>query len=119
MWLSMPDAEIVAVADADEKGLAAELKKVKVGKGFADYRAMLAEAKPDIASIGHRHIDQHRDMVMACVEAGVKEFTLKSRSSGPSSRRTKSWPRARSTTSSSPSPTATATTPSCRSSRNS
>jgi predicted dehydrogenase len=72
MWLSMPEAEIVAVADAGEMGLAAELKKLKIEKGFASYKAMLADVKPDVASIGPRHIDQHRDMVMACVEAGVK-----------------------------------------------
>ena len=72
MWLHVPAAEIVAVADADEKGLAAERKKLKVDKGFADYRMMLAETKPDIAAIGPRHIDQHRDMIMAAIEAGAK-----------------------------------------------
>jgi predicted dehydrogenase len=73
MWLNLPETEIVGVADADAKGLEAELKKLKTAaKGFADYKQMLAEVKPDIASIGPRHIDQHRDMVLACVEAGVK-----------------------------------------------
>lgn len=72
MWLSVPETEIVAVADADAKGLEAELKKLKVGKGFADYRAMLREMKPDIAAIGPRHIDQHRDMCLAAIEAGVR-----------------------------------------------
>lgn len=72
VWLKVPETKIVAVSDPDEKGLAAELKKLKVDKGFADYRKMLAETKPDFVAIGPRHIDQHRDMMLACIEAGVK-----------------------------------------------
>lgn len=72
MWLKIPAVEIVAVADADEKGLKAELKKLGVEKGFADYRAMLAEVKPDIVAIGPRHIDQHRDMLLAAIQAGAR-----------------------------------------------
>jgi predicted dehydrogenase len=72
MWLSMPETEIVGVADADAKGLADELKKLKVEKGFADYHKMLAELKPEIVAIGPRHIDQHRDMMMAAIDAGAK-----------------------------------------------
>ncbi len=72
MWLKLPEVAIVAVADADAKGLAAELKKLKVEKGFADYRAMLRETRPDIVAIGPRHIDQHRDMVLAAIEGGAR-----------------------------------------------
>jgi len=72
MWLQLPETEIVAVADADAKGLEGALKKLKVTKGFADYRKMLAETKPDIVAIGPRHIDQHRDMILASVEAGAR-----------------------------------------------
>lgn len=71
-WLDVPGMDIVAVADADSKGLAAELAKLKVSKGFADYRRMLAEMKPEFVGIGPRHIDQHRDMALACLEAGVR-----------------------------------------------
>ncbi|MBI3881972.1 MAG: Gfo/Idh/MocA family oxidoreductase [Verrucomicrobia bacterium] len=72
MWLLMPETEIVAVADADAKGLEGALKKMKVTKGFADYRKMLVEAKPDLVAIGPRHIDQHRDMILAAVESGAR-----------------------------------------------
>lgn len=72
MWLQLPETEIVAVADADAKGLAAAQKKLKLDKGFADYRAMLAETKPDIVSIALRHIDQHRDMALAAIESGAR-----------------------------------------------
>ena len=72
MWLSVPETEIVAVADADPAGLTAEMKKLKITKGFADYREMLREMKADIVAIGPRHIDQHRDMCLAAVEAGAR-----------------------------------------------
>ena len=72
MWLKIPASEIVAVADADDQGLKAELKKLKVEKGFADYHAMLAEVKPDLVAIGPRHLDQHRDMLLAAIQAGAK-----------------------------------------------
>ncbi len=72
MWLDLPEVEIVAVADADEKGLAGALKKLKVDRGFADYRKMLTEMKPDLVAIGPRHIDQHRDMTLAAIEAGAR-----------------------------------------------
>ncbi|MDB6075692.1 MAG: 3-chlorobenzoate-3,4-dioxygenase dihydrogenase related protein, partial [Verrucomicrobiaceae bacterium] len=72
MWATLPMTEIVAVADADEKGLAAQLKKLKVTKGYADYHQMLGEAKADIVAVGPRQIDQHRDMCMAAIAAGAK-----------------------------------------------
>jgi predicted dehydrogenase len=72
VWLKIPQTTIVAVADADPKGLTAAAKKLGGVKAFADYRAMLAETKPDIAAICARHIHEHRDMIVAAIEAGVK-----------------------------------------------
>jgi len=72
MWLDMPETEIVGVADADPKGLAAAQKKLKLDKGFADYRQMLVDTKPDIVAIGPRHIDQHHAMALAAIEAGAR-----------------------------------------------
>ncbi len=72
MWATLPMTEIVAVADSDDKGLAGELKKLKVARGYADYREMLKEAKADIVAIGPRHIDEHRDMCLAAIAAGAK-----------------------------------------------
>jgi len=72
VWLKIPQTKIVAVADADPKGLAVAAQKLGGVKAFADYRAMLAEAKPDIVAICPRHIHEHRDMIVASVEAGVK-----------------------------------------------
>lgn len=72
MWLEMPEVEVIAVADADEKGLAGAVKKLGLAKGYADYRAMLPETKPDVVAIGMRHVDRHRDAVLAAVRAGVR-----------------------------------------------
>jgi predicted dehydrogenase len=72
MWLRIPEAEIVAVADADSGGLEAARKKLGVGAGYDDYRRMLEEVRPEIVAIGPRHIDQHHEMTLACVNAGVR-----------------------------------------------
>lgn len=72
MWLELPEMVIVGVADADAKGLAGAQKKLNLDKGYADYRQMLKELKPDVVSIGPRHIDQHHAMTLAAIEAGVR-----------------------------------------------
>ena len=72
VWLKIPQTKIVAVADADPKGLAEAAKRLGGVKAYADYKLMLAKAKPDIAAICSRHIHEHRDMIVAAVEAGVK-----------------------------------------------
>jgi predicted dehydrogenase len=72
MWQQIPETEIVAVADADAKGLTNELKKLGCDQGFADYKAMLASVKPEIVAIGPRHVDQHRDMLIAAIQAGAR-----------------------------------------------
>lgn len=72
VWLKIPQTKIVAVADADPKGLADAAKKLGGVKAYPDYRVMLAEAKPDIVAICPRHIHEHRDMIVAAIEAGVK-----------------------------------------------
>jgi len=76
MWLQLPETEIVAVADADAKGLEGALNRLDVARGFADYRKMLVETKPDIVAICPRFVDQHRDMILAAVEAGARGIYL-------------------------------------------
>ena len=72
VWLKVPQTKIIAVADADPKGLADAAKRLGGVEAFADYKAMLTKAKPDIAAICTRHIHEHRDMIVAAIEAGVK-----------------------------------------------
>ena len=72
LWLNFPAIRIAAVADADEKGLAATLKKLNCTAGFRDYNQMLTAVRPDLLCVAPRHIDQHRDMLLAGIAAGVK-----------------------------------------------
>jgi predicted dehydrogenase len=72
VWLRVPESEIVAVADADEQGLAGAKVRLKVENGFADYRAMLKGVKPDLVAVCPRQPDQHHDMILAAINAGAK-----------------------------------------------
>lgn len=74
VWLKFPEAEIVAVADADDAGRAKAVEKLKLKneQGHSDYRKMLADVKPEFVSVCPRHADQHRDMCLAAIEAGAK-----------------------------------------------
>lgn len=72
MWLGLPETEVVAVADAEPKGLTASIKQLGGVQGFGDYRKMLAETKPEVVAIGMRHLDQHRDIALAAIEAHVR-----------------------------------------------
>ncbi len=72
VWLKIPRTKIVAVADADPKGLAAEAKKLGGVAAYADYREMLQAAKPDLVAICPRHIHEHHAMILAAVAAGAK-----------------------------------------------
>lgn len=77
VWNDVPGVETVAVADADPAGLAAAVQRIGGGpKPFADYRTMLDEVRPDLVSVAPRWLDQHRDMVVACAERGVKGIYL-------------------------------------------
>jgi predicted dehydrogenase len=77
VWFDIPGCEIVGVADADEAGRAAAVERLKAPKGYADYRQLLEETKPDIAAIGPRWLDQHHDMVVAAAERGIHVYMEK------------------------------------------
>jgi predicted dehydrogenase len=72
MWLSLPETQIVGVADPDPQGLAAALGRLGVESGFADYRTMFEQTRPDIVAIGMRHVDQHLEVALAALAAGVR-----------------------------------------------
>lgn len=77
VWLELPECEIVGVADADPAGLATAVGRLRAPKGYADYRQMLDELKPDIAAVCPRWIDQHHAMVMAAAERGIHVYMEK------------------------------------------
>src|SRR6266446_5678075 len=77
VWKGVDNVEIVAVADEDEKGRAAAAQRLGVKNAYADYREMLDKERPQIVSIGDRFLDLHRDMVLACAQAGACIFLEK------------------------------------------
>jgi predicted dehydrogenase len=72
-----PGVEIVGVADEHEGGRLAAQKRVNAPKVFADFRAMIADTKPDIVAICPRWIDQHKEMLLAAAEGGCHVYMEK------------------------------------------
>jgi predicted dehydrogenase len=77
VWLAFDNVEVVAVADEDEAGRTSTAKKLKAKNVYADYRQMLAQEKPELVAVAPRWLDCHRDMVVACAEAGAHVFMEK------------------------------------------
>jgi predicted dehydrogenase len=77
VWRSVSNVQIVAVADADERGRAAAQQRLGARNAYADYREMLRRERPEIVSVATRWLDAHRDMVVACAEAGASIFLEK------------------------------------------
>jgi predicted dehydrogenase len=71
VWRNITNVDVVAVADADDKGRALAAQRLKAKRSYADYRQMLAKERPQIVGVAVRWLDQHRDMVVACAEAGA------------------------------------------------
>jgi predicted dehydrogenase len=74
VWLGLPETKIAGVSDPSSEGRAKAVDRLKLAPGaaFADYREMLAKTKPGLVAVCPRHIDQHRDMILAAIEAGAK-----------------------------------------------
>jgi predicted dehydrogenase len=77
VWKAFDNVEIVAVADENEAGQAAAVKRLGAKNRYADFREMLDREKPQIVSVADRHLDLHRDMVLACARAGASMFLEK------------------------------------------
>jgi predicted dehydrogenase len=77
VWQAFDNTEVVAVADESEKGRAAVATRLKAKNAYADYREMLDKERPQIVSVCPRWLDCHRDMVVACAEAGAHVFMEK------------------------------------------
>ena len=76
VWLDVPDVQVVGVADADPKGLAQAVARLKAPKGFADWRKMLDELRPDLVGVCPRWVDQHCEMVVGAAERGARGIYL-------------------------------------------
>ena len=76
-WQHLEACEVVAVADPHAGGRDAAIKRTGAARGYADYRDMLQQERPNIAVICPRWIDQHRDMAIACAEHGCHIYMEK------------------------------------------
>jgi predicted dehydrogenase len=77
VWKALDNVKIVAVADEDEKGRAAAAERLGADQAYADYRKMLDKEQPHIVCVADRWVDCHKDMVIACAEAGANIFLEK------------------------------------------
>ena len=77
VWADLPNVEVVAVADEDEKGRADAAQRTTAKQAYAHYREMLDKEKPDIVAVASRWLDAHRDMVVAAAERGCHIFMEK------------------------------------------
>src|SRR5262245_27820476 len=77
VWAEIPNVEVVAVADEDEKGLGDAAKRTNAKRSYGDYRMMLDKEKPDIVAVAPRWLDAHRDMVVEAAERGCHIFMEK------------------------------------------
>jgi predicted dehydrogenase len=77
VWKAVENVEIVAVADENEAGRAAAVKRLGARVAYADYRRLLEQERPQIVSVADRWLDTHRDMVVACARAGASVFLEK------------------------------------------
>jgi predicted dehydrogenase len=74
VYRDVPNAEVVAVADPDEKGRAEAAKRTGAKRAYADFRQLLEKERPQIVSVAPRWLDAHRDMVVACAGYGCHVF---------------------------------------------
>lgn len=72
MWLGLPETKIVGLADANAAGLEKMHGTLGNVPAFADYREMLAQARPELVAICPRHIGEHREMALAAIAAGAR-----------------------------------------------
>lgn len=73
LWSGLDGVEIVAVADEQEEGLAKAAARhgLPPEAAYRDWRALLAEAQPQIVAVCMRHVDCHAEMAIAAAEAGA------------------------------------------------
>lgn len=77
VWKRIDNVEVVAVADENDKGRADAVAKLGAKNAYADFRVMLEKEKPHVVSVADRFLDSHRDMVVACAQAGASIFLEK------------------------------------------
>ncbi len=73
----IPGVRVVAVADPDDGGRSAAVKRIGATRSYADWRKMLREEKPDLVSVGPRWVEQRVEMFTAAAEIGAHVYCEK------------------------------------------
>ena len=76
-WLTIPNAQIIAMADDNREGGRAVAEELEVDHVYTDYRKMLDEQRPDIVTICQRWLGQHAEMAVAAAERGIHVYMEK------------------------------------------
>jgi predicted dehydrogenase len=69
VWKSLPNTQVVAVADDNPEGLKQAVERLGVRAAYTDFHEMLRQERPDIVAIATRWPEWHLEMVMASTEA--------------------------------------------------
>lgn len=76
-YAQIDQVDLVALADPDEGGRTKALDETRAPNGYADYREMLDKESLDIVSVCPRWVDQHEEMLLACIAAGCHIYCEK------------------------------------------
>ncbi len=83
-FVGVEGAEIVALADPHDEGRASALEGTGAKTGYADFREMLEQERPDVTVVATREIGDHFDLVMAAQEIGTHIYIEKPLAATPS-----------------------------------
>src|SRR5262249_44039684 len=77
VWNALDNVQVIAVADEDEKRRADAAARVQAKNAYHDDQKMREKERPQIVSVADRYLELHRDMVLACAQAGASVFLEK------------------------------------------
>jgi predicted dehydrogenase len=73
----MENVKVTAVADPDEKGRAAAMKRLGLSKSYASFAELLDQEKPDIVSHGPRWVEKRLELLTIAAERHVHVYMEK------------------------------------------
>lgn len=76
-FLGLAAAEVVAVADPDEQGRTAAMGRLGARGGYAGLEELLEREQPEVVVVAPRHLDRHRELVLAACGHGAHVFCEK------------------------------------------
>ncbi|QDU37912.1 putative oxidoreductase YdgJ [Maioricimonas rarisocia] len=77
VWREIDRAQVIAVADDDERGRWSARSRTGAERAYSDYREMLEQEQLDIVAVAPRWMNEHKDMMLAAAEHGCHIYTEK------------------------------------------